>query len=180
MRPGRRGGCSGSPTHTRCGPTTTVSAAIWFTAGARFNRITPRISSFPSARQPDLWAGIGLASGFAGGGPEEDIVERLLAAAGPYAADMAVGTAIACYARSETELPAPHTEAACRVVWERLGARSSEPITVERIAAMVRSMRRDLPADTLEQPSYEVWRLRMRDEWADLADPVAQDRGAGG
>ncbi len=143
-----------------------LGRCLWFTTGADYARIVAAITAFPAARQPDLWSGIGLACAYAAGIADRDAIGALLEAAGPYRADMAVGTAIASVIRAETDHPAPHTELACDVVWGRDSSEVAEIADLER---------HDLPADGAE-PSYEVWRRRIRETWVVPAAPISSAR----
>lgn len=132
-----------------------LGRSFWFCTGANVERIAAVIGGFPVHRQPDLWSGIGLACAYAAGVADREAIGCLLQAAGPHRADLAVGAAVASVVRENTGHPAKHTELACDVVWGR------ESLEVARIAGLAR---RGLPADGAE-PSYELWRQRVRDSW---------------
>jgi enediyne biosynthesis protein E3 len=133
-----------------------LGRSLWFVDGADVERLPRTIGAFPPSRQPDLWAGLGLACGYAGGRTEAE-VESLLAAAGPHAPQLAQGVAFAAKARQKAGNLTPHTELACRVVW---GVEASEAATVGDEA------RRDLPADRPGEPAFEVWRRRIQDAFS--------------
>lgn len=137
-----------------------LGRCLWFTTGADVGRIVAAIGPFPAARKPDLWSGVGLACAYAAGVVDRESIGRLLEAAGPHRADLAVGVAVASVIRAETGHPAPHTELACDVVWGRDG---------DEVAAVAVAERHDLPPDGPE-PVVEHWRRRVRDTW------VAQTR----
>jgi hypothetical protein len=130
-----------------------LGRSLWFVDGADVDRLPRTIGAFPAARQPDLWAGLGLACAYAGGRAEAEI-EELLAAAGPHAPQLAQGMAFAAKARQRAGNLTPHTELACRVVW---GVPAAEA------AAVSDEARRDLPADRPGEPAFEVWRRRIQD-----------------
>ncbi|MBW8874125.1 MAG: DUF1702 family protein [Acidobacteria bacterium] len=130
-----------------------LGRSLWFVEGADVDRLPWTIGAFPAARQPDLWSGLGLALGYAGG-REQAAVEALLAAAGPHAPQLAQGVVFAAEARQRAGNPTPQTGLACRVVW---GLPAAET------AAVADEARRDLPPDRPGEPAYEVWRRRIQD-----------------
>lgn len=149
-----------------------LGRSFWFSTGANVERIEETISDFPADRQADLWSGIGLACAYAAGVVDRDTIESLLEVAGDHRADIAVGTAMAAVVREETSHPAPHTDLACDVVWNR---------TSPEVADIAAFNRQGLPPDG-EQPAYDVWRSRLRASWtadqtsAQSADPAERSR----
>ena len=130
-----------------------LGRSLWFVDGADVDRLPRTIGAFPAARQPDLWSGLGLALGYAGG-REPAAVEALLAAAGPHAPRLAQGVAFAAKARQRAGNPTPQTGLACQVVWG---------ISAGEAAAVADEALRDLPPDCPGEPAYEVWRRRIQD-----------------
>ncbi|HYX22864.1 MAG TPA: DUF1702 family protein [Thermoanaerobaculia bacterium] len=130
-----------------------LGRSLWFVDGADVERLPRTIGAFPPARQPDLWSGLGLALGYAGG-REPAAVAALLAAAGPHAPQLAQGVAFAAAARQRAGNPTPETGLACQVVW-------GSPTAA--VAAVTDEALRDLPPDRPDQPAYEVWRRRIQD-----------------
>lgn len=130
-----------------------LGRSLWFVEGADVERLPRTIGTFPLSRQPDLWAGLGLACAYAGGRTESEIA-ALLAAAGPHAPHLAQGVAFAAEARRRAGNPTPHTELACRVIWG---------VPADEAAAVGDDARRDLPPDRSGEPAFEVWRRRIQD-----------------
>jgi hypothetical protein len=130
-----------------------LGRSLWFVEGADVERLPRTIGAFPAARQPDLWGGLGLACGYAGGRTQSE-VEALLAAAGPHAPQLAQGVAFAAKARQRAGNLTPQTELACRAVW---GVPAGEAAAVSDEAL------RDLPPDRPGEPAFEVWRRRIQD-----------------
>lgn len=130
-----------------------LGRSLWFVDGADVDRLPRTIGAFPLSRQPDLWAGLGLACAYAGARTEAEI-ERLLAAAGPHAPQLAQGVAFAAKARQKANNLTPPTELACRVIW-------GVPAGVA--AAVCDQTLTDLPADRPGEPAFEVWRRRIQD-----------------
>jgi hypothetical protein len=129
-----------------------LGRSLWFVEGADVERLPRAIGAFPAARQPDLWGGLGLACGYAGGRTQAE-VESLLTAAGPNAPQLAQGVAFAAKARQRAGNPTPQTELACRAVW---GMPAGEAAAVSDEAL------RDLPPDRSGEPAFEVWRRRIQ------------------
>lgn len=128
-----------------------LGRSLWFVEGANVGRIAAAIAAFPRERRPDLWSGVGLACGYAGGIPREEI-EALSRVAGPWAPELAQGAAFAAEARVRAGHTPEHTEIACQVL---CGAGA------EATAAVGRAAELDLPPDG-EVPAFEVWRRRIQ------------------
>ncbi len=130
-----------------------VGRSLWFVEGAEVGQIPQTVAGFAEDRRPDLWGGVGLACTYAGGVPEADI-EALAAAAGDLRPHLAQGAAFAAKARLRAGNPAPHTEMACRVLCGRDAGEA---------AAVTDAALEDLPADG-DEPAFEVWRVRIREQ----------------
>jgi hypothetical protein len=92
-----------------------LGRSLWFCDGAVPETIAATIGGFPQARQADLWSGVGLAAGYAGGVHDEDLVE-LAKLAEPHSAHLAQGVAFACGARVRAAHVPEHTERAARLL----------------------------------------------------------------
>lgn len=137
-----------------------LGRSLWFVDGADVRLLPRTIGAFPPERQPDLWAGLGLAVGYAGGRSEAEIAE-LRRAAGPLAPELAQGVAFAAKARERAGNPAAHTELAARVI---CGMSAAEAAALTDAASV------DLPADRPGEPAFEVWRQRIQDRFRKGAD----------
>lgn len=133
-----------------------LGRSLWFVEGADVGRLPRTIGAFPASRQPDLWSGLGLACGYAGGRTRSE-VESLRAAAGPFAPQLAQGVAFAAKARQRAGSLAAHTELACQVICGR-SAGEAAAVTDEAL--------HDLPADRPDEPAFEVWRRRIQDHFS--------------
>ncbi len=132
-----------------------LGRSLWFVDGADVRLLPRTIGAFPPERRPDLWAGLGLAVGYAGGRSEEEVA-ALRRAAGSLAPELAQGVAFAAKARERAGNPAAHTELAARVV---CGLSAAEAAAVTDAAA------EGLPADRPGEPTFEVWRRRIQDRF---------------
>ena len=133
-----------------------VGRSLWFSTGANVERIIDTIAAFPAQRQGDVWSGIGLACAYAAGVMDRGAIETLLAAAGPYRSELAVGSAVASIFREQSGQPAPHTDLACDVVW------GTDSVSV---AALAHEAGRDLGDGDAVTPGYELWRRRIGAAW---------------
>jgi hypothetical protein len=142
--------------YTRRGFDQGLGRSLWFVDGADVRLLPRTIRAFPTTRQPDLWSGLGLACGYAGGRTRDE-VEELRTAAGPYLAQFAQGVAFAAKARERAGILTPNTELAAEVI---CGMSATEA------AAVTDDALRNLPADRPEEPAFEVWRQRIQDQFA--------------
>lgn len=131
-----------------------LGRSLWFVEGTNVERIAAIIAAFSPERRPDLWSGIGLACGYAGGVGREEIA-ALSRATGRCLPELAQGTAFAAEACQRAGHIPVHTEIACQVVCGT-GAAAA--------AAVAREAGRDLPSDAEETgvPAFEVWRRRIQ------------------
>jgi enediyne biosynthesis protein E3 len=132
-----------------------LGRSLWFVDCADVRLLPRTIGAFPPERQPDLWAGLGLAVGYAGGRSEAEVAE-LRRAAGPRVPELAQGVAFATKARERAGNPAAHTELAARVI---CGMSAAEA------AAVTDAAQGGLPADRPGEPAFEVWRRRIQDRF---------------
>jgi len=135
-----------------------VGRALWFICGAQVPAVAAAVRGFASHRQRDLWAGVGLAAGFAGGSDAEAL-GVLRRESSEHSADLALGAVFAAKARSYAGLVPGHTELA-------VSAFCDLPVS----AAVA------LADDTAPgtghagaEPAYEAWRKNIR---AHFAQPV--------
>lgn len=111
----RHGGRPALPGYAGPGVDNGVGRALWFVCAADPERVAQTISEFPEARRVDLWGGVGLAAGYAGGVSAETLAQ-LARLAGPSRPDMGVGTLLALRTRSRAGNLGPHTELAVRAL----------------------------------------------------------------
>jgi hypothetical protein len=143
-----------------------LGRSMWFVAAAQPDAIGRTIETFEQSRRPDLWSGVALAAAYAGGGGPETL-EQIAARGRDHRSQIAQGAAFAAAAREHAGNPAAHTELACRLL-TGLSAREAAGLT--DAAAL------ELPDDGPE-PSYEVWRRRLR---AALTESAAEPDAARG
>ncbi|MBB4774775.1 DUF1702 family protein [Actinomadura livida] len=153
-----------------------IGRALWFVSGADVDRLAGTIDGFAPARQPDLWAGAGLAATYAGfrgatgpAGGEEDpaairaaeaSLRELAARAGRHLPDAAQGAAFAAKARERAGVVTPHTVAAVRALCGM------------EVAEAARCTDEALPADPAAADAYQTWRRRIRRRFAELPSPA--------
>lgn len=127
-----------------------LGRSLWFVKGADISLIADTVQSFEQRRRSDLWAGVGLAAGYAGGVTEKDL-HTLSARSGDYCPQLAQGAAFAAKARQRAGNPAHHTELACHILC------GLDPVSA---SSLTDTTLKDLPPDAAE-PAYEVWRQRI-------------------
>ncbi len=133
-----------------------LGRSIWFSTGANAERIVSTISTFPEARQADLWGGIGLACAYAACVVDREAIRVLRTAAGPYGPHMAAGAAVAATFRMQTGGVAEQTDLACEVLCG---------LSSQMVAQIANIARQKLPPDGVE-PAYEIWRQHLADQFA--------------
>ncbi|HEY3867780.1 MAG TPA: DUF1702 family protein [Actinocrinis sp.] len=128
-----------------------IGRALWFIHGAQAAQVASAVGRFSLARQPDLWAGVGLAAAFAGGCPPEGLAD-LRTAAGLHQAELALGVVFAAKGRDYSGFVPDHTETAAK---ELAGMSVAEAVDLADRTEVD-------PVGTGPVPQYEVWRGRIR------------------
>jgi enediyne biosynthesis protein E3 len=128
-----------------------LGRSLWFVSGADPEHISCAMAHFAEVRHPDLWSGIGLACGYAGGA-NDDEVRAIHAASGECWPHLAQGTVFAAGARQRAGNPAAHTEVACRILCD---------ITAQRAAELCEETLRNVTA--APDQAYEEWRQLIRE-----------------
>ncbi|HVT14607.1 MAG TPA: DUF1702 family protein [Thermoanaerobaculia bacterium] len=129
-----------------------LGRSLWFVEGADPGRIAAAIEAFPARRQPDLWAGVGLACAYAGG-VEAAAITALRRAAGGSAPLLAQGAAFAATARVRAGNSTPATELACGLLCGCSAAQAA--------AACDEALPGVPEAAAAPEPAFEVWRRRI-------------------
>ncbi len=131
-----------------------LGRSLWFVDGSEPERIATTIGTFLPERHPDLWSGVGLAAGYAGGVGASEL-ESLRSLASEHLPELRQGVAFAAKARLHAGNPVPHTELACRLICRM----STED------AARVTDVELERAHDTTGEPVYETWRRGIRDHF---------------
>lgn len=131
-----------------------LGRSVWFVNGASAEQIVETMRAFDENRRSDLWGGVGLACGYAGG-VSGTTIEKLKVSAGVNLPEFAQGVAFAAKARERAGNPSPFNELACRLVWGQ---------TASDVARRTDSALIDLPPDQ-RVPAYEVWRQRVQSQF---------------
>lgn len=133
-----------------------IGRALWFYAGADPSAIAAVIGRFPRQRQPDLWAGIGLAASYTGAQPPP-VANRLARDGRAYRAHLGQGAAFAAKAHL---LSGRVPEASAAVIEILAGA------PPEVAAGWTDSCLRDAVADGADSVTeYQRWRASIRSEF---------------
>ncbi|WP_312875238.1 DUF1702 family protein [Allocatelliglobosispora scoriae] len=128
-----------------------IGRAMWFVAGANPGLAASLIGRFAPDRQPDLWAGIGLAATYAGGVTEEELTE-LRRVAGQYRPQLAQGSTFGAQARVYAGLVTEHTPVATGILCGMTPEEAGKITEMEKAA---------LPDDG-DEPAFEIWRQRIQ------------------
>jgi hypothetical protein len=145
-----------SPSYANRGADQGIGRALWFINGSDVERVATAIGKFAPARQGDLWSGAALASVYAGGAEPAEL-EEMVRLAGPYRSHAAQGAAFAAGARVMAGLVTPGTE---------LGVKVHCGMSAAEAAAVTDEARLDLPKADGAVPIFEVWRERIRKQFA--------------
>lgn len=131
-----------------------LGRSLWFVEGADVERIAAAVEKFPVTRRADLWSGVGLACGYAGGADRAG-VETLRKLARSYQSQLAQGAAFAAKTRQLAGNVTSNTECVCNVLCGRSAAG----------AASVTDAMLDGLGETGPLPAYEIWRQRIQHEF---------------
>ena len=134
-----------------------IGRASWFVECADPDALARRVSKAPIEHRADLWAGIGLAAGYAGGATQAEL--RVLGtAAGPHRRWLAQGAAFAAEARGMALWVPEHTAAACAEFAGR---------TAAECATIVRSVRNGLRTED-GPAAFAAWRHGVAAEFVEV------------
>jgi len=128
-----------------------IGRALWFVHGGQVDDVAAAVDAFATARQGDLWSGVGLAATFAGGCDAIGLA-ALSRHAGQYRPELAQGAVFAAKARAFSGFVPAHTEESSQVLTGMPVADAAE--LADEVAA-------DGFAGAVE-PDYEVWRSRIQ------------------
>lgn len=134
-----------------------VGRSLWICGGGDPEKFRDVIRAFPQSRQADLWAGVGLATAYAGGVDDAGRIRSLAQQAGDHADQFAAGIAIGSTGRITTQDDtAAHTDLACEAIWE-----SNAVAVSEQAFELADGLAGTVDDDDL----YEQWRARIRQTW---------------
>ncbi len=134
-----------------------LGRSLWFHECADPDGIALRIAEFSRARRGDLWSGVGLAAGYAGGAQPAEL-RSLVYVAGDHRADLAQGCSFACAARQLSGIVPSHTQVAATVL-------AGVPATVA--AGWAAQSLAALGSDAHSSAHYQRWRAGVRLLWSD-------------
>ncbi|BDC50499.1 enediyne biosynthesis protein [Bryobacterales bacterium F-183] len=89
-----------------------LGRSLWFVCGADPWKIADRVQHLPPHRTTQLWSGVGLACGYAGGMTSEEL-RILMRLADVHKGALRQGVCFAVKARQQAGNPTGHTDAAC-------------------------------------------------------------------
>jgi len=121
-----------------------LGRSMWFVKGGNVEAIAKTINDFPAERRSDLWAGIGLASCYAGGVPKESL-EFLARASGEHFPSLCQGAVFAAAARQRAKNPTEHNDLACQTYFQMSSKQAFDLF------------------ETKKREGYEQWRKSIQD-----------------
>ena len=130
-----------------------IGRALWFIHGGRPLDVAAAVRRFAEPRQVDLWSGVGLAATMAGGCDPEGLAE-LYQTADSYRPELGLGAVFAAKARHYAGFVPEHTVAAASAFG---GLTIEEAVSIADNGSAIGDVEGD-------QPSYEIWRRRIRAE----------------
>lgn len=142
-----------------------LGRSIWFATGENIDQVAATITTFPPARQADLWSGAGFACAYAGTPMERAAIETLQTMAGPYRSQLALAGALAAKRRQGFGNMTPHTDLACEIFCG---------LPSDRAAHIADTALENLPIDGVE-PAHKIWRQRIA---AQFAVPIESERSS--
>lgn len=131
-----------------------LGRSLWFVKGGDVEAIANTINDFSATRHSDLWSGLGLAVGYAGG-VEQSALTRLAELGSNFHLQLAQGVAFAAKARERAGNPTPHTAKACQIFCNS-DVKTAAQVTDDALI--------DLPYQGSE-PAYQVWRQRIQNHY---------------
>lgn len=123
-----------------------VGRAMWWVFGADPASIASAISLFDEGRRAEMWAGIGTALAYAGGGPPR-AASRLRDLAGAYRPDLLSGIPLAAHMRDRGGNPAEWTDEVCSALLGQTAAAASAEVVADLSAYL----------DSRRGPEEEKW-----------------------
>ena len=127
-----------------------LGRALWFVEGCDPARVAAVINRFDETMHSHMWAGIGLASTYAGG-VSESVLRELVSTSGKHANWLAQGCVFATKARQRAGNPVDHGELACLVL---------TGLSMDQAVALSDSVESGL--DHADEGAYEIWRQSLR------------------
>jgi hypothetical protein len=123
-----------------------VGRSMWWVFGADPASIASAVSRFGEDRRAEMWAGIGTAVAYAGGGPPP-AASLLYDLAGPYRPDLLSGVYLAAHMRDKGGNPAEWTDEVCSELLGKTVAEASASVVAELSAYL----------DSWRGPEEEKW-----------------------
>jgi len=137
-----------------------LGRSLWFSQGAMPTRVAISMSRFPEGRRNDLWAGVGLACGYAGGVDDNTICE-LIRLSDAYLKALSQGAAFAAEARMRAKNLATWSPRLIELLCGR---------PLMDVVGIVRHTRQHLSKD--EFPcAYEQWRSALQGRFSPTRPP---------
>lgn len=132
-----------------------LGRSLWFVMGADVVQIAKAIAAFDSARQTDLWSGVGLACAYAGQATRPEL-EYLMVCAGVNVTHLQQGVTFGAEARMRGHIVNEFTERTCLTMC------GMDALSASELTRTTRSDVETLPRSH-DVPRYELWRTLSRE-----------------
>lgn len=129
-----------------------IGRALWFVESTDVLRIYSRVSDFPAEYHQDLWAGIGLATGYAAGGNEEDYY-LLKKMSGEHLVHLRQGVCFGVSARFKADNLVESTHLVAQIVCEQ---------TVKELFDVSEATKKAIPEEISSEEKYALWKENIR------------------
>lgn len=130
-----------------------VGRALWFIESTDILRIYNRVSKFPKKYHADLWAGIGLASGYAGGGNEADY-KLLKEFSGINLGHLRQGICFGVSARVKAKNVIESTHLVAEIICEQ---------NVQELFEISENAKNKIPNELESEQKYMFWKNEIRE-----------------
>lgn len=139
-----------------------LGRSLWFVYGAGVEGVAEAISRSEEPRRPDLWSGVGFACSYAGIADPEELA-ALARESGAHRSSLALGAAIAGAARRRGGNPAPHTDAACRLLCRLSPDEAADLATAAGESLRGAAAGAVTAGAAAGEPAHALWRRRIRE-----------------
>ncbi len=130
-----------------------VGRALWFIEGTDVVRIYNRVRKFSQKFHPDLWAGVGLAVGYAGGGNVEDY-QLIKEFSGTDLNHLQQGICFGVSARYKAHNVVENTHLAAAVICGQ---------SVQELYIISENAKNKVPNDLISEQKYMFWKNEIRE-----------------
>lgn len=130
-----------------------VGRALWFIEGTDIIRIYSSVSKFSPKYHADLWSGVGLAVGYAGGGNADDY-RSIKEFSGTYLSHLQQGICFGVSARYKAKNVIENTDFAAEIICGQ---------SVQELYEISENAKNNVPNDLTSEQKYMFWKNEIRE-----------------